>query len=126
MKTIKALNLDKIGITASTACAIHCALLPFVLTLLPFWGLEFLAHPAIEISMILLSLMIGAWSLGKSYRKVHQRILPIIILVLGFALIFIGHFSGIEILEPIFIPVGGLAIAGAHFWNIRLSKSCSH
>ncbi|TCO19843.1 MerC mercury resistance protein [Pedobacter psychrotolerans] len=126
MKTIKALNLDKIGITASTACAIHCALLPFVLTLLPFLGLEFLAHPAIEISMILLSLIIGAWSLSKSYRKIHHQILPIIILILGFALIFIGHFSGIEILEPIFIPAGGLAIACAHFWNIRLSKSCTH
>jgi len=126
MKMIKALNLDKIGITASTACAIHCALLPFVLTLLPLWGLDFLASPVTEISMILLSLVLGAWSLGKSYRKVHHRVLPIIILILGFACIVTGHFSGISILEPILIPAGGFAIASAHFLNLKLAKTCSH
>jgi hypothetical protein len=126
MKMIKALNLDKIGITASTACAIHCALLPFVLTLLPLWGLDFLASPVTEISMILLSLILGAWSLGKSYRKVHHRVLPIIILILGFACIVTGHFSGISILEPILIPAGGFAIASAHFLNLKLAKTCSH
>lgn len=123
---IKALNLDKIGMTASTACAIHCALLPFVLTLLPLWGLDFLADPATEISMILLSLILGAWSLGKSYRKVHHRVLPILILVFGFAFILIGHFSGIAILEPILIPAGGFAIASAHFLNLKLTKTCTH
>jgi len=126
MKMIKALNLDKIGMTASTACAIHCALLPFVLTLLPLWGLDFLADPATEISMILLSLILGAWSLGKSYRKVHHRIFPVIILVLGFACIVIGHFSGISILEPVLIPAGGFAIAFAHFLNLKLARSCTH
>ncbi|MCX2430295.1 MerC domain-containing protein [Pedobacter sp. GR22-10] len=126
MKMIKAINLDKLGITASTACAIHCALLPFILTLLPLWGLEFLAHPIIEISMILFSMVLGIWSLSKSYRNTHRRKLPIIILIMGFIFIFTGHFAGIDVLEPILIPAGGFAIAFAHFLNIRLSKSCTH
>ncbi|RDC55781.1 MerC domain-containing protein [Pedobacter chinensis] len=126
MKNLKMINLDKIGITASTACAIHCAILPFLLTLLPLWGLEFLATPALEIFMILLSLLLGVWSLNKSYRIVHHNPGPIIILALGFGFILFGHFSGIEILEPILIPLGGFTIAGAHFLNLKLTKSCKH
>ncbi|RZL66148.1 MULTISPECIES: MerC domain-containing protein [Pedobacter] len=126
MKNFKTVNLDKLGITASTACAIHCALLPFVFTLLPLWGLEFLATPALEISMIVLSLFIGIWSLSKSYRKIHHNQYPIIMLALGFAAIIFGHFSGIEILEPIMIPLGGFTIAGAHFFNLKLVKTCKH
>jgi len=120
------INLDKIGITASTACAIHCAILPFLLTLLPLWGLEFLATPVLEIFMILLSLILGIWSLSKSYRIVHHNSGPIILLALGFGCILFGHFSGIEILEPILIPLGGFTIAGAHFFNLKLTKSCNH
>lgn len=126
MKSLKTLNLDKIGITASSACAIHCALLPFVLTLLPLWGLEFLATPLLEITMICLSAIIGIWSLSKSYRQSHQNLLPIVLLVAGFAFILTGHFSGIETIEPILIPLGGFTIAGAHFLNLRLNKSCTH
>lgn len=126
MKSLKTLNLDKIGITASSACAIHCALLPFILTLLPLWGLEFLATPLLEITMICLSAIIGSWSLSKSYRRSHQNLLPIVLLVAGFAFILIGHFSGIEAIEPILIPLGGFTIAGAHFFNLRLNKSCTH
>ena len=123
---MKTINLDKIGITASTACAIHCAVLPFFITLLPLWGLDFLATPLLEIFMITLSLFLGVWSLSKSYRNLHHNIYPIMILTLGFALIIAGHFSGIELLEPILIPIGGFTIAGAHFYNLKLNKTCKH
>ena len=126
MKNFKTINLDKLGITASTVCAVHCAILPFLFTLLPLWGLEFLATPALEISMILLSLLIGVWALSTSYRKVHHNLYPMVILALGFGAILLGHFSGIETLEPILIPLGGFTIAGAHFFNLKLAKSCKH
>ncbi|RZK67413.1 MAG: hypothetical protein EOO85_25575 [Pedobacter sp.] len=50
---------------------------------------------------------------------------PTLILVLGFALIATGHFSGNDFLEPIFIPIGGIVIATAHFINLKYVKSCS-
>lgn len=126
MKNFKTINLDKIGITASTACAIHCAALPFFLTLLPLWGLEFLATPFLEMSMILLSLILGVWSLSKSYRQIHRNPYPIITLACGFMFILIGHLSEIDLIEPILIPVGGFTIAGAHFLNLKLNRSCKH
>jgi len=125
MKTaMSRINLDRLGITASTLCAIHCAALPFVLTMLPLWGLEFLGNKATEVGMILLSLFLGVWSLGRAYRSGHKRILPVLLLITGFSCIGLGHFSGIEILEPILIPLGGFTIAAAHFVNLKLLNTC--
>ncbi|RLJ79755.1 MerC domain-containing protein [Pedobacter alluvionis] len=118
------INLDRIGITASTLCAIHCAALPFLITVLPMWGLGFLANEEVEITMIAISLLVGIWSLSSAYRKQHRRMMPILVLIAGFACIALGHFSGIEPLEPILIPVGGLIIAAAHYINLRMLKSC--
>ncbi|MCZ4243967.1 MerC domain-containing protein [Pedobacter punctiformis] len=119
-------TLDKLGITASTACAVHCALLPFLLTLLPLWGLDFLANPAVEITMIGISLCLGIWSLSRSYRNHHHKILPVILLTAGFIFIGFGHFSGIRFLEPVLIPLGGFTIALAHFINLKFTRSCPH
>jgi len=118
------INLDRLGITASTLCAIHCAALPFVITVLPMWGMGFLANEAVEITMIALSLILGVWSLSSGYRKQHQRIAPILVLILGFICIAFGHFSGLEMLEPVLIPLGGFTIAAAHYFNLRLLKNC--
>ena len=118
------INLDRIGITASTLCAIHCAALPFLITVLPMWGIGFLANEAVEVTMIAVSLILGIWSLSGAYRKQHHRIAPLVVLVLGFACIAFGHLSGTELLEPIMIPLGGFTIAIAHFINLRMLKSC--
>ncbi|WP_231491835.1 MerC domain-containing protein [Pedobacter sp. Leaf170] len=126
MKITKtSINLDSLGITASVLCAIHCALVPLLITFLPLWGLSFLANEWVEISMILVSLILGIWSLSISYRKEHRKIYPTVILVLGFALIAAGHFSGYDFLEPILIPIGGIVIATAHFINLKYVKSCT-
>lgn len=115
--------LDKIGMSASVACAIHCALLPIVFTLLPIIGLEFLANPVIELGMIALSLSLAIFALLGAYKK-HRRVLPFVILMLGFAFIALGHL--LAGMESIFIPLGGLLIAVAHFINLKLTKSCNH
>ncbi|WP_316737193.1 MerC domain-containing protein [Pedobacter aquatilis] len=125
MKLLKsAINLDRLGITASVLCAIHCALIPIIITFLPLWGMSFLANEWVEIGMILMSLCLGIWSLGSSYKKEHHKIYPIYVLISGFLLIAFGHFSGYEFLEPILIPIGGFVIASAHFINLKYVKSC--
>ncbi|WP_316823490.1 MerC domain-containing protein [Pedobacter gandavensis] len=121
---LKSDRLDQFGITASVACAIHCAALPFLITLLPLWGLSFLANPWVELSMIGLSLIIGTWSLAGSYPK-HKRIIPILVLITGFILIGTGHHS-LESLEPILIPMGGLTIALAHLLNWKYARNCTN
>lgn len=123
-RLIRTEKLDQLGMTASIACAIHCAALPFLITTLPLLGLNFLADSWVEITMICLSLTIGIWSLGTSYPK-HRKILPITVLIIGFALIGSGHYVLHE-MEAILIPLGGFTIAAAHFVNWKYSRSCSH
>lgn len=121
---IKPERLDQLGMTASIACAIHCAALPLVATALPLVGLEFLAHTWVEIVMITLSLIIGTWSMIGTFRQ-HQSIAPTLILVAGFMMFFMGHFLWHE-LEAILVTLGGFTIAGAHFLNWKLVRACAH
>ncbi|WP_316747226.1 MerC domain-containing protein [Pedobacter gandavensis] len=121
---LKSGRLDQFGISASVACAIHCAALPFLITLLPLWGLGFLAKPWVEFSMIGLSLLIGTWSLARSYPK-HKRIIPILVLITGFLLIGTGHY-GFHFLEAVLIPLGGFTIAFAHLINWKYARNCAH
>ena len=125
MKTLlKSGRLDQLGMTASIACAIHCAVLPLVVTVLPLVGLEFLANKWVEISMICISLVIGAWSLISTYPR-HQNLAPLLVLITGFVFIAAGHFLFVQI-ESILVPLGGFTIAAAHYMNWKLNRVCGH
>ena len=77
VKTIKhSSKLDHIGMTASILCAIHCAIVPILITTLPLFGLGFLANPWLEWGMIILALFIGIYAIGLSYFRSHRKLLP--------------------------------------------------
>lgn len=115
-------KMDRIGFTASALCAVHCALMPFVITLLPLLGLEFLSSVWFEVGIISLSITIGFSSLLPSYLRYHRKALPIVLLIVGFVLIFGAHMLGIHEWEPVLVPLGGFTIAGAHFLNWKYNK----
>ena len=117
-------RLDKLGVVASLACAIHCAVLPVIFTTLPLLGLEFLSNIWFEIGMLSFSLCVGAYTLLLSYPK-HQKVSPIILLITGFLCIGTGHLV-LKSLEFLLIPSGGLLLATAHLINIRHTKNCNH
>jgi hypothetical protein len=117
-------KLDQWGMFASISCAIHCAALPLIATALPLLGLEFLANIWVEITMIIISLILGTWSLLVSIKE-HKNMLPMLALVAGFLFISGGHLIW-QNLEAILIPLGGFTIAGAHFMNWKLFRTCSH
>ncbi|MBD1394385.1 MerC domain-containing protein [Mucilaginibacter glaciei] len=121
---MKLLKLDNIGMTASTLCAIHCAAVPVFFTSLPILGLGFLANPWVEWSMITLALIIGISAIGGSYFKSHRRPLPLMLLVIGFATIILGHIFIRGWLEAIVVPIGGFTIAVAHFFNYKYAGTC--
>jgi hypothetical protein len=118
-------KLDHLGIGVAVLCAIHCALLPVLMAMLPMAGLKFLAHPALELGIILLSLIIALASLGKSWH-VHRRRLPGAMVLTGFALILTGHFGVSETYEWMFLTAGSFLVAAAHLVNWRCTKSCTH
>ena len=117
-------KLDNIGMTASVLCAVHCAIVPLVITSLPLLGLGFLANPWIEWSMISLALVIGIWAIGLSYFRTHRRPLPLVLLIIGFLIIIAGHLYITSWREAIIVPIGGLLIATAHFFNFKYTGVC--
>lgn len=119
-------KLDSMGMTASTLCAIHCAIIPILITFLPLAGLGFLANPWFEWSMIILALLLGVSSIFLSYFRTHRRALPLFLLVIGFVLIIAGHIYLKGWIEAIVVPAGGLTIAFAHFINFKYIGVCNN
>jgi hypothetical protein len=117
-------KLDNIGMTASVLCAIHCAVVPLLITSLPLLGLGFLANRWIEWSMITLALFIGISAIGLSYFRTHHKLLPMCLLITGFLIIIAGHLFITSWREAIIVPIGGLLIATAHFFNYRYTTVC--
>ncbi len=79
-------NWDAIGIGASLACAIHCALLPLFFSSLPLLGINILHNTRFELGMILVSFAIGAYSLYHGYKKHHHSYKPMIFFTVGIAI----------------------------------------
>ena len=63
------INWDALGISASIACAIHCALLPLILSSLPLFGINIIHHLGFEIGMIALAFAIGSYSMYHGYKR---------------------------------------------------------
>lgn len=79
---------DRIGIIASVLCAIHCALTPVLLMLMPTFGKAW-SHPATHWGMALVVIPIAVFMLIKGYRK-HGRKWVVGLGALGVFLIIIG------------------------------------
>lgn len=118
------INWDALGITASLACAIHCAVLPLVLSSLPVFGINIIDNAYFEYFMIVLALVIGAWSLFHGFKKHHHSWLPLLIFAAGFALLFckqVWHSYQLWLLPP-----AVLLIVTAHYLNYRQCRKTSH
>jgi MerC mercury resistance protein len=120
---------DRLGFSASTLCAIHCAAMPFLVSVLPALGLGFLGGGAFELAMIAVSIIIATFSLGSSYR-LHGRLNALMVMTSGAMLLvfnFFGHETHSELVEtlhPYIAAFAGMMIASAHWINMRLCRSC--
>ncbi len=123
-KFLPSINLDFLGFSASMLCAIHCALLPFVMTVGVMGGLSWLNNPWIEISFIIISVVLAMLSLYPTYKKKHANAKPLQIAAIGFFLLFVSRISAHgSMYEIIPIVLGGVLIAISHFINWRLLKA---
>lgn len=118
------INYDALGIAASIACAIHCAVLPLVMSSLPILGINIINNFWFEIFMILLAMGIGLHSLTHGFKKHHHRLLPIIVFIIGISLLLVKqvfHQYQIWFLVPAVI-----LIVSAHFINYRQCRIADH
>jgi hypothetical protein len=118
------INWNAIGVSASLACAIHCALMPLFVSTLPLFGLNLLDSLYFEIGMILIALLIGGLTLAHGYRKHHHRLITLFLFIGGMLLLIFEHFFSKTVLWLI-IP-SSLLILSAYYLNWRYCRIAKH
>lgn len=115
--------LDLLGISASTLCAIHCGLLPFIISVLPLIGLEFLSSSWFEWFMLASCGVLALTSFLVSYKKHHHSDEPISIMLIAFIFFVVAQTNGAsDLVNQICMPIGGIIMAYAHYRNWKLCK----
>ncbi len=130
-------KLDRAGTVASFLCAIHCALMPLVITLLPLLGLGFLSSEPMEWLLLSVSATLGVISICFGFRQHRSRRVWALV---GTSIAFLvtarvaAHFvgaahthdwaHGAAWLETAFMVAGGTLMISAHWLNQKLCRSC--
>ncbi len=118
---------DRIGFAASFLCALHCALLPLALALMPALGLSMGGWVDIDQAVTVFATLLGVTTLAIGYRR-HRVFRAWMLLLPGLALVWLGAFSPLHdhgLLHAALMTAGGLAIAGAHLVNLRLTHAAA-
>lgn len=123
---MKALWLDKLGMTASLGCAVHCVLTALLFVIVPSLfqslnfvnELSFLQDEWIHIGMALVVFPVAILALTHGY-KAHGNRNALILGAIGLTLLTLGLIAGHGQLATGFTIAGGLLLATAHFFNLR-------
>lgn len=108
---------DFVGLGASLACAVHCLIVPFLVSLAPLAGFQVLNNVWIEYTVIMVGFVIAAIALWHGYRHHHGKPLALIIVIIGFLLIGTGHFFQVGWVEIVLASIGATVVAVAHLIN---------
>ena len=121
--------VDKLGSVGAALCAIHCALLPFALALLPMLSLGILASPGFELGFVAFATLLASASLWHGYRH-HRAYHAFLLLVPGLLALWAGILVPVlhheRVPHAIAMSIGGALVALAHLANMRLSAGHVH
>lgn len=118
------INWDAIGITTSIACAIHCAILPLLLSSLPLFGVNIIDNTWFEYFMIALAFSIGSYSFYHGYKKHHHSFKPFTLFTIGILLLAakqVWHQQQLWFLIPAVV-----LIVTAHVTNYKSCRVHNH
>ena len=119
---------DRFGATASFLCAVHCAVLPLVIAVLPALGLGFLADHRFERAFIAFASLLALTTLFLGFRR-HQRFRAFWFLAPGIVLLTAGIIvdsDGTPLVHALLVACGGSLVALAHLTNLRLAHGHVH
>ncbi len=114
---------DKVGITVTSLCAIHCILLPVLLPLLPLLGLTVSHNHAFERLMLLFTMVLGFVALFIGFHRYHRKLYPFYSLFLGVFIYWQRDVWGHQY-EHVVLVIGASLVVLAHVMNMRLCSQC--
>ena len=127
--------LDRIGATGSLLCAVHCAVLPLLIALLPSLGIARWLGEEFELGFVVFATLFGLAVLAWSFRR-HRALRALALLLPGLAALWAAillpalHHSLVP--HAIVMTFGGTLVGLAHLANLRLNHghvhdaSCAH
>jgi hypothetical protein len=128
-------HLDRLGAVGSLLCALHCALLPLVIAVLPSLGVAAWLGDNFERGFVLFATLLGLFSVIWGYRR-HGAVRALGMLLPGLAVLWVGvlydplHHALVP--HAIAMTFGGTLVGMAHLANLRLNHghvhdaSCAH
>jgi hypothetical protein len=114
------INSDALGIGASIACAVHCAILPLFLSSLSIFGVNIVHNFWFESGMILLAFIVGMLSLRHGFVRHHQSPIPFLLFAAGMLFLFAKQYW--HIYELVLLPFAVILIISAHIFNFRYTR----
>lgn len=114
---------DKLGFAASFACAVHCALLPLAVALMPAVVLNVGGWLDWDQAFVVFASLLGATTMSLGYRR-HRAFHAWALLVPGLALIWAASFTSLHdhtAAHLVLMVLGGSLLAVAHLVNLRLT-----
>ena len=118
---------DRIGISLSGLCMVHCMLLPVVLITVPLWStaetLHDWLHPLFLVALLPITFMALVATADKPQAKSVRVLLGVGLLVIVLASLF-GHEEGI--LETAITLLGSGMLVAGHWRNGQTCQGCVH
>jgi hypothetical protein len=127
--------LDRLGATGSLVCAVHCALLPVLIAVLPSLGIAVWLGEDFELGFVTFATLLGVFTLVWGYRR-HRVVRALGLLIPGLVALWAGvlfaplHHALVP--HAITMTLGGTLVGLAHLANLRLNHghvhdaSCAH
>jgi hypothetical protein len=116
--------LDRLGATGSLLCALHCALLPVAIALLPTLGIALWLGDGFEQGFVIFATLLGLVTLVLGYRR-HRAGRALALLVPGLAVLWaallVEPLHARTLAHAITMTLGGTLVGLAHLTNLRLS-----
>ncbi len=114
------INRDALGIGASIACAIHCAILPLFLSSFSLLGINIIHNRNFEYGMILFAFLVGLLALRHGFVQHHRSYVPFMLFSAGMLFLLAKQYW--HYYELFLLPFAVILIVTAHVCNLRLKK----
>ncbi|WP_076419254.1 MerC domain-containing protein [Colwellia sp. UCD-KL20] len=117
--------IDKLAISISIACAIHCLVMPIVLLLLPAFAVLPLNNEAFHLWMVIIIIPTSIYALFMGCKQ-HKRFRLLLIGAIGLVFLTSALLIGDEVWEKVLTLLGSFTIASGHFVNYRLCQKSNN